>query len=190
MIAADVLETVEFPAALDIVAGFAAGPLGADRVRARLPLTDAAAVREALAQVSELSGFLLTDDALRAEVVPDLTPTLELLGVAGSVLEGSAFADVAATLAAARVVAAELGRLRERLPRTAALLAPLPPKTIEARLKTSIGPDGAVLDTASRELARARSAVRESRDSRPCSNDSTRATAPPTRPSRCATAAM
>src|SRR6185503_3121498 len=78
--------------------------------------------------------------------------------------EGTAFADAAATLTAARVVAAELGRLKERLPRTATLLAPLPPKTIDARLKTSIGPDGAVLDTASRELARARSAVREARN--------------------------
>jgi DNA mismatch repair protein MutS2 len=163
-VAQSVLETVEFPAALDIVASFAAGPLGAARVRERRPATDAAAVREALAQVSELSGFFLTDDSLRAEVVPDLSATLELLGVPGSVLEGPAFADVAAALTAARVIAADLGRLRERLPRSATLLAPLPPKTIDARLKTSIAPDGTVLDTASKELARARAAVREARN--------------------------
>jgi DNA mismatch repair protein MutS2 len=158
------LDTLEFPDALAIVAGYAAGPLGAARVRARVPSTDADAVRATLAQVAELAGYLLTDDALRAEPVPDLKPVLELLVVPGSSLEGPALADCAAALYAARVIAGDLTRLAERLPRTAALLAPLPPKSVDARLKASIGPEGAVLDGASRELARARQAVRAARD--------------------------
>jgi DNA mismatch repair protein MutS2 len=163
-IAPAVLETLEFPAALDLVAAHAAGPLGAARVRSRRPGLNASAVRDALAQVSELAGFLLTDDALRAEAVPDLAPVLELLRVPGSVLEGPAFADIAAALAAARVVAGELNRLKERLPRTVVLLTELPPRTIDTRLTSSIAPDGAVLDGASKELGRARSAVREARN--------------------------
>ncbi len=163
-IAPSVLQTLEFPAALDLVAGHAAGPLGAARVRGRTPATDPTSIREALAQVAELAGFLLTDDSLRAEAVPDLSPILELLQVPGSVLEGPMFNDCAVTLAGARVVHTDLSRLAERLPRTAALLAPLPPTTLDARLKASIGPDGAVLDGASRELAKARQNVRAARD--------------------------
>src|SRR2546426_619881 len=39
----------------------------------------------------------------------------------------------------------------------------LPPKELDARLRESLDAEGAVLDTASRELARARKAVRETR---------------------------
>ena len=162
-IAPSVLETLEFPAALELVAGHAAGPLGAARVRARTPATDPTTIRDALAQVAELAAFFLTDDALRAEAVPDLDPVLELLAVPGSALEAPMLWDCAVALVAARTIAADLSRLAERLPRTAALLAPLPPKAIDARLKASISPDGAVLDGASRELAKARQSVRAAR---------------------------
>jgi DNA mismatch repair protein MutS2 len=158
-----VLETLEFPAALERVAVLAAGPLGAARVQDRHPATDPAAVREALAQVAELAALLITDDALRAEPVPDIDETLRLLGVPGSVLEGPALAELGLALVAARVVGTLLGRLERDAPRTAALRAPLPPKQLEARLASAIAPDGAVLDGASRDLARARKAVRDVR---------------------------
>src|SRR5205807_605970 len=83
--APSVLETLEFPAALERVAAHAAGPLGAARVRSRTPATDPDAVRGALAQVAELAALLLTDDAIRAEPVPDIGPALELLAVPGGV---------------------------------------------------------------------------------------------------------
>src|SRR6059036_715772 len=120
-VAPSVLETLEFPAALERVAAHAAGPLGAARVKARTPATDPAAIREALAQVAELAALLLTDDGIRAEPVPDIAPALELLGVPGSVLERPALVGVGRALAAARVVAAELARLGKDAPRTATL---------------------------------------------------------------------
>ena len=158
-----VLETLEFPAALERVEQYAAGPLGAARVRARAPATDAAGIRDALAQVAELAALLLTDDTLRAEPVPDLSETLALLRVPGSVLEGSALAELTVALGAARTVGAVLGRLERDAPRTARLKASPPPRQIETRLREAIDPEGAVLDGASRELARARRAVRETR---------------------------
>jgi DNA mismatch repair protein MutS2 len=163
-IAPAVLDTLEFPAAVERVAALAAGPLGADRVRARRPMRDADAIRAALAQVAELSALLITDDAIRAEPVPDLRETLELLAVPGSVLEGPALVGLADALTAARLVGGELHRLAPRAPRTAALLVPLPPKDLEPRLRATVGPDGEVLDGASRELAQARRAVRDARD--------------------------
>ncbi|MGH7539111.1 MAG: endonuclease MutS2 [Gemmatimonadales bacterium] len=158
-----VLEILEFPAALKRVAAYAAGPLGAARVRGRLPQSDPTRIRAALAQVAELAALLLTDDTLRAEPVPDISETLVLLRVPGSVLEGPALAELAVTLAAARVVATALGRLERDAPRTAALRVALPPKPLETRLKEALDADGAVLDGASRDLARARRAVRETR---------------------------
>lgn len=161
----DVLATLEFPQALARVAAHAAGPLGAARVSARHPSTDPAAIRSSLAQVAELAALLITDDTIRAEPVPDIEATLELLTVAGSALEGPPLADLTVALAAMRVTAADLKRLEtaHRAPRTASLRVDPPPKELEARLKQSIAPDGAVLDGASRDLARARASVREAR---------------------------
>ncbi len=162
-VAPSVLETLEFPAALERVAAHAAGPLGAARVTRRSPATDPDAIRAALAQVAELAALLLTDDGIRAEPVPDIGAALELLGVPGSALEGAALAQLGRALAAARVVSGDLARLRADAPRTAALRVDPPPKELEQRLTVSLDPDGQVQDGASRALARARRAVREAR---------------------------
>jgi len=162
-VAPSVLETLEFPAALQRVAAHAAGPLGAARVTRRSPATDPDAIRAALAQVAELAALLLTDDAIRAEPVPDITAALELLGVPGSALEGAALARLGGALAAARIVAGDLARLAAEAPRTAALRVAPPPKELEQRLAVSLDADGQVQDGASRTLARARRAVREAR---------------------------
>jgi DNA mismatch repair protein MutS2 len=163
-IAPSVLETLEFPAALERVAAHAAGPLGAARVRSRRPLADPEAIRAALAQVAELQALLLSDETIRAEPVPEVGEALALLAVPGSALEGPALAALARVLAAARVVAAELGRLAARAPRTAALRVEPPPAALERRLATALDAEGRVLDGASAALARARRAVRETRD--------------------------
>jgi len=158
-----VLETLEFPAALARVAAHAAGPLGAARVQSRTPSSDPVTIRAALAQVAELAALLLHDDGIRAEPVADIGATLELLGVPGSALEGLALAELTVALAAARVTAGDLKRLATGAPRTAALRVDPPPKELETRIGSSIGPDGAVLDGASKDLARARAQVREAR---------------------------
>jgi len=158
-----VLETLEFPAALARVAAHASGPLGAARVMSRTPATDRDTIRAALAQVAELAALLLTEEGIRAEPVADITATLDLLSVPGSALEGPALADLTVALAAGRVTAADLKRIAAAAPRTAALRVEPPPKELETRLGQAIGPDGAVLDGASRDLARARAHVREAR---------------------------
>jgi len=161
----EVLETLEFPEALARVAAHAAGPLGAARIAARQPSTDAATIRAALAQVAELAALLITDDSIRAEPVPDITVSLELLDVPGSALEGPALAELTVALAAMRVTAADLKRIgtTHDARRTASLRVDPPPRELETTLVRSIAPDGAVLDSASRDLARARQHVRESR---------------------------
>jgi DNA mismatch repair protein MutS2 len=147
------------------VAEHAAGPLGAARVRSRRPEYDPAAIRAALAQVAELAALLITDESIRAEPVPDITQSLELLAVEGSALEALVFADLTVALAAMRVTAADLKRLgtTHDARRTISLRVDPPPKDLETRLVQSISPDGQVLDGASKDLARARQRVREAR---------------------------
>ena len=147
------------------MAQHAAGPLGAARVAARRPTTDAAQIRESLAQVAELAALLITDDSIRAEPVPDIARSLELLDVPGSALEAPALAELTVALAAMRVVAADLKRLgtTHDARRTIALRVDPPPKELETKLVQSISPAGEVLDSASKDLARARQHVREAR---------------------------
>ena len=109
----------------------------------------------------ETRKLLLRDDDIRAEPVPDIAPALDLLGVPGSVLDGAALGGLGRALVAARIVAADLGRLADHAPRTAALRAAVPARELETRLAQSLDPEGQVLDGASRGVARARRAVRE-----------------------------
>ena len=162
-VAPAVLETLEFPAALERVAAHAVGPLGAARVRQRVPAVDPETIRSALAQVAELAALVLREDAIRAEAVPDIAPALDLLAVPGSALEGPSLALVGQALTAARVTAADLARLAADAARTAALRVDPPPRELERRLAESLDSAGQVLDGASRGLARARRAVRDAR---------------------------
>ncbi len=147
------------------MAEHAAGPLGAARVAARRPEHDPASIRAALAQVAELAALLITDDSIRAEPVPDIAASLELLDVPGSALEAPALAELTVALAAMRVVAADLKRLgtAHGAQRTFLLRVDPPAKELETTLARSIAPDGTVLDSASKDLARARQQVREAR---------------------------
>src|SRR6185295_537259 len=151
------------PAALERVAAHAVSALGAARIGARTPGTDPETIRAALAQVAELAARVISDDSIRAEPVSDIGPTLDLLAVPGSALEGLALSQVGGALAAARLVGAELARLATDAPRVATLrVAPLP-KELETSLQQALDADGTVRDGASRGLARARQAVRDTR---------------------------
>src|SRR5687768_1456079 len=66
---ADALETLEFGAVLELVAGRAAGPLGAARVRARRPTDDLGWIREELALVGDVAGLFRRADGLLAEAI-------------------------------------------------------------------------------------------------------------------------
>lgn len=159
-----VFATLEFHAALDVVAGHAAGPLGADRVRARRPAADLAVVQADLAVVAEGAALLGQGDGPEIVPVPELTRTLDRLRIEGSVLDGIDCVAARLTLGAARHVARELRQVAAKAPGLAGLEVPVPDRRIESRLEQSVDPAGEVLDTASPELARARREVQVSRE--------------------------
>ena len=159
----DGLETVEFGAVLGLVAGYAAGPLGAARVRARRPTLDLDWVRLELARVGEVAALIRRGDALLSEAVPDVSRALSRLRIEGSVLEGSDLVAILRVLGVARRIQADLRRVADTAPLAAALSHPLTDKSIERRLEQSLDADGSLLDTASPALAAARRGVQQAR---------------------------
>ena len=69
---AEALETIEFAAVLDLVAAFAAGEGGAERVRGLRPSADHAWVVAELALVEEVTALYRRGDRIEAEPVPEL----------------------------------------------------------------------------------------------------------------------
>lgn len=159
------LATLEFEAALALVADRAAGPLGAARILARRPEADVGVIRAELALVAEVLALFRRGDRLLAAPVPDLRATAARLRVEGGVLESVDLLAVRKTLGAAREVAADLERVREHAPLAQRLRAELPPRAIERRIVESVDEDtGELLDTASPALAAARREIQSARD--------------------------
>jgi len=160
---ADALETIEFGAVLERVAGHAVGPLGAARIRERWPTDDAQWIQEELARVGQVAELFRRGDSLLAEPIPDVNRAVARLRIEGSVLEGVELAGLQRVLAAARLVQADLRRVADTAPLASALARPLPDKAIERRLEQSLDPEGNLLDTASPRLAAARREVQAAR---------------------------
>jgi DNA mismatch repair protein MutS2 len=160
---ADALETIEFAAVLDLVAGHATGPLGGARVRGRSPTAELGWIRDELARVGEVAGLFRRGDGLLAEPIPDVTQPLARLRIQGSVLEGVDLSAFHRVLGAARVVHGDLRRVAESAPLAASLAHPLPDKAIERRLEQSVDAEGNLLDSASPRLAAARREVQAAR---------------------------
>jgi len=158
------LEALEFPAVLQRVAAYCAGPLGAARVLARRPGTEVTEIRHALGQVDELAGLERAGRGVIAEAVPDLAGALARLRIGGSVLDAQELLAVHRTLTAGRLVQAELTRVEEDAPSAAALRVEAPDKSLEKRLEQALDDDGSVRDGASPALAAARSDIRTARD--------------------------
>ena len=160
----EALRQLEFPRALDEVAGRAAGALGAERVRARRPSGDEVAVANELRDVAELQALLAAGDPFRPEPVEAIATLLERLRIEGTVLDGVELAELGRALEAMRLVGGELARLGESAPRLATLAVPLPPPRLGRDLLETFEADGGVRDGADRGVDRARAQVREARE--------------------------
>jgi DNA mismatch repair protein MutS2 len=161
---ADALATLELPAVLDVVAGYAAGPLGADQLRGRTPTIDLHWIRRELDLVRELLTALDRGETFDIPPVPPIKGALGRLKLEGSVLELGELAAVRDTLVAGRKIAAELARIAERSPTLASIRAEPVSNIIERQLERSIGDDGELLDSASPALAAARREVHSARE--------------------------
>lgn len=160
----DGLETLEFPAVLDVVAGHAAGALGAAELRGRRPSTDHDWISNELALVGELLAVLRRGDGVDVPAVPELRGALSRLRLDGAVLELGELVAVRQTVTAGRTILGELDRLAESCPRVAALGVPPVDRTVERTLERAVSDDGELLDGASPALAAARREVHQARE--------------------------
>ena len=164
MIGRSTADQLEFSKALSLVARFAVSDVGAEAVRARRPATSPDAVREELAAVAELADLLRGGDQFSPVAIPDIRPLLEQLRIPGSVFEGAELAQVGEVIVAIVRLATELARVSRDNPRVSALAVEPPPADVGKRLSEAIDVDGSVKDRASKELAKARRAVRTARE--------------------------
>jgi DNA mismatch repair protein MutS2 len=161
---AHALAVLEFPRALEVVAGFATSDLGAASVRARTPTTDADALSREHGRVTAMRDALVGDDPWRPDPIPDLTAALARLRVLGSIWSGQELMAAATLLRSSRRTQMRL-RDPKRPAIVRAMLAPLidaliAAPAIEQRIEKTILEDGSVKDDASAALRRIRRELR------------------------------
>ena len=164
VVTSDTAATLELGRALEIVAGWAAGPLGADSIRARRPRIDRDAIDQDLELVREAIGLLRDPEGFDIVAAPEIRTALERLRIEGSVLDGADLVALKTALTAARLVAAELKRVATRGALVGALGVPVPERRIESRLESALDENGEPFDNASPGLLRARRAVQAARE--------------------------
>lgn len=128
------------------------------------PFESVEEARTALGEVEEAMRLLEQDVGVPVPFVEDQSRTVRALGVAGSVIEGPGLVSAARTLRGTRKWAAFLRRGEDAWPGLAARFrsAPAEPE-LEKRILDSFDPEARLLDGASRDLARLRTAVRTHR---------------------------
>ncbi len=156
------LSVLEFHKVLENVAGRALSPLGRERVLALRPGAASPLIQRELKRVEELAVFLDRHRDWPLPEIPDARTGLRRLAKEGSVLEGVELFLLGRLLASGRQLEGALAETPEELAGLAFLREGLlrdraPEKAIEA----TVDADGAVLDTASRELARIRARLRK-----------------------------
>jgi len=155
------LSVLDFPRALELVAGHATSEAGRDAVLSLRPRTDRHWLEVELGRITETGSLIESLDPWAPPAIPDCAEALARLGLDGSVLEAvelylvggllASSGDLALPLLAHRADFPALGFLSDRLHRD--------PQAV-ARVENTVDAAGRVLDTASPELKRIRSRLR------------------------------
>ncbi|OPZ22411.1 MAG: Endonuclease MutS2 [candidate division BRC1 bacterium ADurb.BinA364] len=161
----DCFAALEFPALLDLVAGYAATPMGAEAIRSLRPAATLEAAAAAFDPVDELMAALARGDSPPFEGLTETRPLWERLESQSAYLEPEEWLRVQRFLHAGRAMSRFFaGRARE-CPACAALAAAIDPlDELGGAIRAVIDDDGLVRDDASPELYRLRQALRRVRD--------------------------
>jgi DNA mismatch repair protein MutS2 len=160
------LKVIEFPAALDLVAGRASSVLGAERLRSFTPKTEKDWLDREHSRVAVARALLDDETGWSPQSVPDVRPPLARLRVEGASLSAGDLLALGQLLRSSRLTVDSLRG--DRIPALSrALLAPelealLVSPTDEKRIGSAIDDDGNVRDDASPLLRRIRRELRGS----------------------------
>jgi len=151
------LRVLEFYKVRDILKRHAASEPGALRIDEVTPSDDPAWVRRSLKEVYELAGFIEAGGSVPLGGLKDVRAQLKKASVEGAVLSPLELLEVAGVARCSRIVKASLSKAGERFGLVRARADGLGVfQALEARVESSIGDDGEVLDSASFELRRIR----------------------------------
>jgi DNA mismatch repair protein MutS2 len=158
------LDVLQFAAALDLVAGHASSPLGADAVRELHPSASAAAVNDELRRVDELCTFLCRAPDWTVPPLPDARAALRRLPLPGAVLDGHELRDIGLVMRGSAATRRAILEYRDDCALLAAVAAALvETPAAERALGAALDDAGDVRDSASRDLARLRRELRGAR---------------------------
>ncbi|MDX1567012.1 MAG: endonuclease MutS2 [Longimicrobiales bacterium] len=165
---AHALEVLEFHRVLERVASRASSEQGRERIRQLRPSPDRAFLLDEFARIDETL-FLQTARAGWAPpTVPDARAGLRRLETAGAVLDPAELYSLGALLASGRLLAESLleePEEIEEIPHLAQLARRLrQDPDLEKEIEKTVQKDGHVLDSASGELRRIRSSLRDTRN--------------------------
>jgi DNA mismatch repair protein MutS2 len=155
------LRVLQFPAALDAVAGRATSDLGAAAVRSLEPTAVRARLEPELGRVDAMMGFIARTDGWALPVIPDLRAELKRLAKPGAVWEPRTLLDGARLIRSSAVTRGALSRHLEELPELRDLAERL--VRLEDRataIERAIDEAGDVRDQASPALGRIRRDLR------------------------------
>jgi len=151
--------TLEFDAVRDHLLKHAGSARGRQRLSALAPLTEAAAVRDALRVTSEGISLLQAPGRQPYHDLPDLADTVPAVRVAGLHLEPADLSQVASFVEGAVEIGRRIARA-EGAPRLARLASTVRDMTdLSAAIRRAILPSGEVADDASPKLAETRRAL-------------------------------
>lgn len=152
------LEVLEYAKVKAMLAGYAASSLGKAEVAGLQPMSDAAAVRQAVGETTELRELLRRRGRLPLAGMTDVRPAIRGTQEAEKAIEPSVFLDIRGSLVAATHLKELFAEEARDFPRLAALgeqLEDLEPLCL--LIDAAIGKDGQVRDDASPTLAEVRS---------------------------------
>jgi DNA mismatch repair protein MutS2 len=158
------LDVLEFPGVLDLVAGHAASPMGADAVRVLTPSDARSWIEAELDRVEQMMGFLVRLEDWVVPVIPDLRQALRRLGAAGGAWDAPTLRDARVLMQSARDVRSSVLPHAEAYPGVADVARKLPKlDDLAETIGRAVDDDGVLRDRASRQLARLRREIRSVR---------------------------
>jgi DNA mismatch repair protein MutS2 len=161
---AHALGVLEFGAALDLVAGYASSPLGAERIRSSRPTGDREWIEREHARVSAMRSMTGGDASWRPQQMFDIRPSLSRLRVEGAALGAHELLAVRQFLRSSRLTIESLKA--DRIPAVAIAMIRAEVDSLiaapkeEKALESAIDDDGNVKDDASPALRRIRREMR------------------------------
>ena len=155
------LSVLDFPKALELVAGYASSQAGREAVLLLRPRTDREWLELELGRVAETGAFIQSLSPWAPPTIPTCVEPLGRLGVDGAVLDGLELYAMGVLLASSGELALPLDTHREAFPQLGFLGDRLhtDPKSV-ARIAKTVDVAGEVLDTASPELKKIRGRLR------------------------------